>query len=507
MSGLLRSLAPVRALALVAVYAGLLFGATHLPTPINVAQPTSPAARITNHADPLTRTRSICPGPEALGVEGLPGSPAQTVSVAAASAPVASLPSGFVTGAGDGSLTLSGLPSGGTWPAPVTVRGQVVSGQVSTPRSALVAGAGAMAPGTVATQWSLTTKGTSRGLVTSACIPGAESSWLIGGGAAPGRLEHLVLANPGPNPVTVDVSVFGAKGRIESPNGQGLVVAGYGRTVILLDAIAESEPSPVVHVTARGGKVAAVLSDTWLDGLVSRGGDDVVPQAPPAREQVIAGVPIDGRAILRVGVPGDSEAVIQWSVLTASGPKPLPAGGVTRVAGGSTKDIDLSSLPTGAYAVQVRGDVPVVAAVMVERRRAAGAASDLAWSTASLPVRTLAGMALPASGAEGLTQRLDLAATKDPASVRVTTVRPGGQVSTENVAIGADSVSTVPLDGATSVWVTPLSGIVRAAVLTSVTDAEGVLLSLTPLVDLSLTATPLPLRQLRDWSDQAPAQP
>src|SRR5674476_770448 len=83
---------------------------------------------------------------------------------------------------------------------------------------------GAIAPGTVATQWSLTTKGTSRGLVTSACIPGAGSSWLIAGGAAPGRLEHLVLANPGPNPVTVDVSVFGAKGRIESPNDQALAV-------------------------------------------------------------------------------------------------------------------------------------------------------------------------------------------------------------------------------------------------------------------------------------------
>ena len=498
MRGSLRAFDPVRAFGLVAVGLGLLFGATHLPAPINLARQARSVAATTTRADPVTQTQSICPGPESLGVQGLPDSSAQTVSVAAVSAPLASLPLGFAAAKGPGSLTISGLPAGGTWPAPVTVRGQVLSGQVSTNRSTLATAADAMAPGTVATQWSWTKTGTSRALVTSACVPATTSSWLIAGGAAPGRLEHLVVANPGPNPVTVEVSVMGAKGPIVSTNGQGLVVAGYARAVFLLDAIAPLEPSPVVHVTATGGKVAAFLNDTWLDGLVSRGGDDVAAQAAPALEQVIAGVPIQGRAILRVGVPGGTEAVVQSRVLTASGPRPLPVGGVTRVAAGSTEDIDLSSLPPGAYGLQVRGDVPVVAAVMVERRRAAGAPSDLAWSTASLPIRTLAGMALPASQAKGLTEQLDLAATKGPASVRVTTVGTDGSVSTKEVAMGSDSVSVMSLDAATSVWVTPGAGTVRAAVLTSGTDPGGAQLSVTPVLDLTLTATALPLRQLRN---------
>jgi len=362
----------------------------------------------------------------------------------------------------------------------------------------LVTGVGSMAPGTVATQWSATRTGNARGLVTTACLPAAASSWLVAGGAAPGRLEHLVLANPGPNPVTVDVAVFGVNGRIDSPDGLGLVVPGLARMVILLNAIAGSGPSPVVHVSARGGKVAAVLNDTWLDGVVPRGGDDVVPVAAPAGEQVIAGVPIDGHAILRVAVPGGVEAVVQSQVLTPGGPEPLPVNGVARVAGRSTKDIDLSSLPPGAYAVQVRADVPVVAAVMLDRRRAGGAPSDLAWSVASLPIRTLAGMALPSSQVKGLTQWLDLVATGSPGSVLVTTVGAGGQVRSQQVVIGGDSVSTLLLDGASSVWVTPLTGIVRAAVLTSVTDVAGQLLSLTSLADLTLTTTPSPLRQLRD---------
>ncbi|HEY5249316.1 MAG TPA: DUF5719 family protein [Dermatophilaceae bacterium] len=486
-----------RAGLLVALAIGLVAGASYLPKPISLVRGRTPAAAASSHADPVTQTRALCPGPEALGVKGLPHSSAPTVSVTAAAAPPASLPSGFVTGTGHGFLRIRGLPAGGSWPAPLTVRGPVVAWQVSTARSGLVTGTGSMAPGTVATQWSWTTQGNGRGLVTAACTPAAASSWLVAGGAAPGRLEHLVLVNPGPNPVTVDLVVFGVEGAVKSAEGQGLVVAGHARTVLLLDAIAGSEPSPVVHVTARGGKIAAVLSDTWLDGVVSRGGDDVVSQ-DPAREQVIAGVPIDGRAFLRVAVPGDGEAVVESQVLTTSGPRPLPVDAVTRVRGHSTKDLDLSALPPGAYAVQVRADVPVVAAAMVDRRPAAGGPSDLAWSVASLPIRTMAGMALPAAVAQRLSQRLDLVATRAPASVRVTTVGTDGRVRTNEVAIGADSVSTLALNGATSVWVTPLTGLVRAAVLTSVTDARGVLLSVTPLADLTLTATPSPLRQLPD---------
>jgi len=396
MRGSPRSLAPARAVGLVALLGvGLVLGTTHLPAQFDLANRLTPGAPKSGGAEPVTRTRVICPGPEAVGIEALADRPAQAVSMSAVAAPAESLPSGIGTDGGAGLLTISQLPPGTGSAARGTVRGHVVSLRLSTARSAVITGAGAMAPGTVATQWSWIRRGNARGVFTTACAPPAESSWLVAGGAEPGRLEHLVLANPGPNPVTVDLSVLGASGPARPANGQGLVVAGRSRRVILLDAIAGREPSPVVHVTARGGTVAAVLSDSWLDGVVARGGDDSGPVAPPALEQVIAGVPIDGPAIVRVAVPGDGEAVVQSQVLTPDGPRPLPAGGVTRIAAGSATDIDLSSLPAGAYAVQVRGDVPVVAAVMVQRRRAARAPSDLAWSGASSPIRTLGGLALP----------------------------------------------------------------------------------------------------------------
>ena len=503
MRGLPPSLDLARTAGLVVVGVALILGAAALPAPIDLA-PRSDAETATRAvADPVGVTTLVCPGPESLGVEGLKDSSAQTVSVLASGAPAAALPPALAAGRSRGSLTISGLPQGGGFAAPATVRGQAVLAKISTARSALISGSGVLAPGTVATQWSSTRAGIRRGLVTSACAPAAASTWLLAGGAEPGRLEHLVLANPGANPVTVDARVLGSAGPIPTPNGLGVVVPGRGRTVILLDAIAGSDPSPVVHVTARGGRVAAVLSDSWLDGVVPRGGDEGVPASSPAREQVVAGVSIDGRASLRVAVPGSSEAVVQSRVLTTSGPRPLPTGGVTRIAAGATRDIDLGALPPGAYAVQVRADVPVVAAVLVERRRAARAPSDLAWSVASSPLRGLGGMVLPASSVRGVTQRLDLAATGGPASVRVTVVGATGGITTKMTAVAADSVSTELLNGAsvkdpTSVWVTPVAGTIRAAVLTTVADAEGPMLSVTPLTEVTLTATSVPLRQLGD---------
>ena len=43
-----------------------------------------------------------------------------------------------------------------------------------------------------------------------------------------------------------------------------------------------------------------------------------------------------------------------------------------------------------------------------------------------------------------------------------------------------------------------MAGTIRAAVLTTVADAEGPMLSVTPVTEVTLTATSVPLRQLGD---------
>jgi hypothetical protein len=347
----------------------------------------------------------------------------------------------------------------------------------------------------VALQRSLTGSGDGRGLVTTACGPAAAEAWLLAGGAQPGRRERVVLTNPGPNAVTVDLEVLGARGPVPSPNGRGVVVAPYGRTVVLLDAIAGQENIPVLHVVASGGEVAAVLDDTWLDGVVPRGGDDAAPAAAPSREQVVPAVRVDGAASVRVAVPGADEAVVQTRVLTPRGPRPVPRDAVVRVAGHSSRDIDLAGLPRGAYAVQVKADVPVVAAAMVERRAKPKGPSDLAWSSSTPAISRLAGAVVRNPGTKGIAATLELAATGGAGSAAVTVVDTRGRVSTRTVAVPSDGVASVPLAGATSVWVRPTAGTVRSGVVTWRTDALGAMLSSTPLLDRPLTQRPVQVRE------------
>jgi len=488
----------IRSVAVVALGAGLVAGATHVPRSFDLATGAHSAAAPAPASGevPVTSAELVCPGPETLGVPGVADAHAQTATVLSAAAPEAVLPPN-ARQAGDGVLATSGLPAGGTWGRTAS-RGAVLESPVTVPQSVLVTGSAALAAGAVATQRTLATRGADRGLTTATCGPATAEAWLVGGGAEPGRRKRVVLTNPGPNPVTVDLDVLGAGGPVGSANGHGVVVAPYARTAVLLDAVSGTEASPVVHVTTHGGDVQAVLNDSWLDGVVPRGGDDAVASAPPAPEQVVPGVGVDGPARLRVAVPGDVEGIVQTRVLTATGPRPVPADAVVRVAGHSTRDIDLGALPPDAYAVQVRADVPVVAGAVVERRGKGNGPSDLAWTTATTPVDGLAGMALASPSSTLPGAELQLVSAGHPSTVTVTTVSPAGAVTSQTVDVPADALTRTALTGAASVWVAATKGAVRAAVTTWTSDPSGVMLSVTPLSGVPLTMTPATVREARD---------
>ena len=96
----------------------------------------------------MTRSEVVCPGPESLGVKGLVPAHAQSVTVLAATPPTAALPPalrGQV--AAVGSVTVSGLPHGGSWPAALKAAGGVISAKTSGALSALVTGAGSPGAG------------------------------------------------------------------------------------------------------------------------------------------------------------------------------------------------------------------------------------------------------------------------------------------------------------------------------------------------------------------------
>ncbi len=495
----MRGLGVARVVLVGAAGAGLVFGAGQVPVDVDLSPlvaADTPASASSARATPVSERGLLCPGPERLGAKG--GlEDEQSVRAVAAAAPDAVVPAGERPGA-PSRLTVRRLP-GHDGSGKAQERHRAV---VDTPDSLLFVAAGRAAPGAAGLQYSLVRSGNHRGLSTVACGGTAAEAWLVAGGAQPGRLEHVVLVNPAANAVTVDLEVLGAHGPVESDGGSGLLVPPHGRTVVLLDSLASSEQTPVVHVTAHGGEVYAAIEDGWLDGVVPRGTDTSTTTAPPSREQVIAGVKVDGPTTLRVAVPGEAEAVVQTRVLTTKGPRRVKHD-VVRIPGHTVRDIDLSDLPTGSYAVQVRADVKVVASALVQRGRSSTkrsaaldrTASDLTWSPSSPVIDGVAGSPLPPPGQSGTKNWLLLGNTGARAKVDVTTVDRRGKVTSRTVTVAADAVSPVDLRGAHSVWVQPRGGAVYGAVLTQARAKDGDGLSaVLPLVSAPLTSTTTPIR-------------
>jgi hypothetical protein len=486
----------VRTTLVTAAGVGIVVGAMHYQGSFAVAATASVDGATGSATSPVRSSSLVCPGPELKGVKGVDDLDVG-VRVAAAAAPVRAL-TGTVPATAPGEVGLSRMP-GGKLGSPVTARGVNLLADQPRSEGVLVSGSESMAAGVAAAQSWLVRSGDQRSLGGAACgQPGADF-WIMAGGGAPGRQERLVLTNPGGNPVTVDVTLHGAKGAVSSPNGQGIVVPAHGRTAFLLDSINSDLENPAIHLVADGGVVAAVVNDLWLDGTRAGGSDDAVPTAAPSRDQVIPAVSVSGQSTLRVAVPGGDEAVVQARVITAQGPRALPAGGVIRIDGGAVRDIDLSALPMGTVGLQVRADVPIVAAAVVTRT-APGKPGDLAWTSSTPPITGVAGMPLadPAGTPTPVRRFLSLMSSGDSAGVEVVTVDAKGTEVSLRPELGVDATSLLDVTGATSVWVHRVSGKgqVRAGVVSLFDDASGQLITTTPLRDTALRTTTVGLREV-----------
>ncbi len=291
---------------------------------------------------------------------------------------------------------------------------------------------GPSAPGrtvalTAGLQVTMGTSGDLRGLSARACDQAATEVWLVGGATLAGQRDRLLVANPSPAPVVVDVRVHGPKGPVGAANGEGVVVPGQGQVALLVDALAPGLPMLAVHVVPRSGRVTATLYHSMVRGLVGGGVDDVAAAAPAATRQVVpgmavvapakahgpAGLPANpaapGAYAVRVVVPGTADAVVRVHLLGPHGSVTLP-GGVLTVAAGSVADVPVTGVDDGSYAAVVEADVPVVASGLVGRASAgsesAGTSAgvsgksppaELAWAASAVALPAHSAVALPAN--------------------------------------------------------------------------------------------------------------
>lgn len=476
-----------------------------------------PLGRTSAAADGAAGGDVVGPAPVAGALLACPGADARTggtTTLAVATAPEQlGLPGGATTTPGAGEVTATVRGGGAVEPTPVPVPGRTWVGELPAGGWAGIAAEGPAAPGVTGAQLVVGRPAGSRGLSLAPCSATGEVLHLLGGAAGAGRVEQVVLTNPGVDPVTVDLEVLGPEGAVDVSGGTGLVVPPGGRTTHLLDALAPGVASPAVVVSAHGGAVGAHLAVAEGEGTVDLGADVIPAAARPARDLVVPALPGPGdgeegsrTAVLRL-LAADREAVVELRGLTPDGAV-APQTPVVRVPAGSTVDVEVPELARGEVALRLRSDAPVTAAAQLRvapasdepvavddaattsapddaattsalddvaatsapgetaaatftpsRQRVVRPAGEITWVVATVLSPTPAGLALPAAdGVPGARRQLAVS-TVDATLAQVLWLDANQRVRAQEVRLGNDSTAVLDVpEGAAAVWVRPVSG-------------------------------------------------
>jgi hypothetical protein len=323
-----------------------------------------------------------------------------------------------------------------------------------------------------------------RGFAAAVCAEPSGSIWLVGGAMTIGRSTVLLIANPTDVPSRVSLEIFGEDGPVSAPGMSGIDVPAGGQRVLSLSGFAPGVASPVVHVTARGGRVVADLQQSIVRGLDAVGVETIGAGADPGPSLVIPGVRIvdtigtnraraladwqDAGAVVRVAVPGAVAGTVTVRVVPEAGAAEgaegtsfeieLDAGTVTDIpldvsgedpAAEAAEDHD-HGLQDGIYTVYVDADVPVAAAVRTSTAVDTGQdpapdavlaapPSDLAWFSAAPALDETAFFVVPAGPAPVVSI---VNPTAVDVALELTTARGGG---VQAVAIPAGGTVSLPV--------------------------------------------------------------
>lgn len=233
------------------------------------------------------------------------------------------------------------------------------------------------------------------GLSAAACTEASSDSWLVSGSTDVGRTSLVLLSNPTTVVASVDLAVYGEAGQVEAPGSTGILVQPGSQRIVSLAGLAPNLRSPVVHVTATGGQVAAALQQSLIRGIQPGGVELNGPTTTPSTSQTIPGVVVsalaeessadvgavsDDTPSVRVLVPGDDDATVSVGVQSEDGASTGTSLEIEVQAGIAT-EVPLTGVVAGNYTVKLNADRPLVAAAV--STTAGSAASDFAWSSAA----------------------------------------------------------------------------------------------------------------------------
>ncbi len=354
-----------------------------------------------------------------------------------------------------------------------------------------VADASASPPLVAASQSQTATAETLGGFAAAACTEPTSESWLVGGSTDLGHTSLILLTNPTTVVARVDLSVYGETGRVDAPGSTGILVQPGEQRILSLAGLAPNLKSPVVHVVATGGRIAASLEASVVQGIQPGGVELIGPTADPSRGITITGVRIgasptdapadedefgDDTPTVRVLIPGDVPAAVQVGIVSEDG-QASGASQQLQLEPGLATEIPLTDLAPGVYTVRLESDQPLVGSA---RTASIGtAARDFGWFAASsFLTDDIAVVAAPGPGSS-------LHLYNDDAADAVVQLTPEG---------GATAEVPIPSGRSTVVQIKPetrytVSGINRVVASVGY-SADGVLSSF-PINPAGALATPI----------------
>ncbi|AWB93024.1 DUF5719 family protein [Aeromicrobium chenweiae] len=326
------------------------------------------------------------------------------------------------------------------------------------------------------------------GLVVGSCPGIVDDAWLLGLGSGDEHFSTLILTNLADSTASVDLTLWGPKGRIDAVDNQGVVIEPFAVRRIRVDSLAAGEPELAVHVRRTRGSVSVVANDTST--AASSGTEPVTTTRPPARDQVVGGIVkgASGRSLLVLN-PGTATARVDVKVIGARSTF-TPAGlQQVRIEPGALRVITVPESAGGdEQALRVTSDQPVAATV-----RMAPGAKDFAYAEAGavLTGPTVVPVAL---GTEVDAPRVLLTAPDQGASVAVQTfdagMRPLGSRTTR-IPAGTTRGVTVTGRGVAYAVLTPTGRVVGAATYARGDGISSLALDPAPVTTLAPQVRPV----------------
>jgi hypothetical protein len=253
------------------------------------------------------------------------------------------------------------------------------------------------------------------GLVGASCQRPGSDLWIVGGDTTTGREGLLILSNSTKVDSTVELQLLSSNGYASVPGLTGISVPSRQSVVVPINGLLPKASTYAVHVSARGGAIAAWIQQKTVRGLRSSGVDLIAPTANAATELVIPGFLVRGSEYASKLIAKSQQYSDIENTLRITNSASKPATVLAKITGSNNQtfgtviqatvpakasvDLPITGLEDGDYAIFISSDQPVRAAAKLNRSSPTGSPrTDFAWLTAVEPSMGERFMAVPAPG-------------------------------------------------------------------------------------------------------------